>query len=88
MCGKEAVISDGYEDDKDQQELAGSNMITEQIDGTYYNFDTKTVRWCSKDLVLCMEAILQMNDHLYVKGITAWAFTHFADITYELQVEK
>ena len=41
MCGKEAVISDGYEDDKDQQELAGSNMITEQIDGTYYNFDTE-----------------------------------------------
>jgi hypothetical protein len=41
MCGKEAVISDGYEDDKDQQDPDNSNMITEQIDGTYYNFDTE-----------------------------------------------
>ena len=41
MCGKEAIISDDHEDDKDQQERAGSNMITEQIDGTYYNFDTE-----------------------------------------------
>jgi hypothetical protein len=41
MCGKEAVISDGYEDDKDQQDHDNSNMITEQIDGIYYNFDTE-----------------------------------------------
>jgi hypothetical protein len=43
MCGKETVIRDehDYKDDKDQQEQGTSNMITEQIDGTYYNFDTE-----------------------------------------------
>jgi hypothetical protein len=37
MCGKEGIISDAHEDDKDQQDP----WISEQIDGTYYNFDTE-----------------------------------------------
>jgi hypothetical protein len=43
MCGKETVISDGYDykDRKDQQDPDTSNMITEEIDGTYYAFDTE-----------------------------------------------
>jgi hypothetical protein len=41
MCGKEGIITDDHEDDKDQQDPNNSNMITEQIDGTYYAFDTE-----------------------------------------------
>jgi hypothetical protein len=40
MCGKETVISDDNEDDKHQQDPDNSNMIMEEIDGTYYAFDT------------------------------------------------
>jgi hypothetical protein len=42
MCGKEHISSDENEhkDCKDQQDPDTSNMITEQIDGSYYTFDT------------------------------------------------
>jgi len=40
MCGKEGIISDDHEDDKDQQDPDTSNIITEQIDGSHYTFDT------------------------------------------------
>ena len=42
MCGKELISSDenDHTDDKDQQDPDTSNIITEQIDGSYYTFDT------------------------------------------------
>jgi hypothetical protein len=46
MCGKDAIISDGFDkqNEKDQQQEhnpASRTMIVEQIDGSYYTFDTK-----------------------------------------------
>jgi hypothetical protein len=45
MCGKETVASYGHDRNKSdkeqqQQEVEASTIITEQIDGTYYTFDT------------------------------------------------
>jgi hypothetical protein len=47
MCGKKAVISDKHDNknEKAQQQQqendsTSSTMIVEQIDGTYYTFDT------------------------------------------------
>jgi hypothetical protein len=46
MCGKDAIISDGLDmqNEKDQQQQennsASPTMIVEQIDGSYYTFDT------------------------------------------------
>jgi urease beta subunit len=42
MCGNELINSDenDHKDGKDQQDQDTSNMITEQIDGSHYTFDT------------------------------------------------
>jgi hypothetical protein len=42
MCGKELISSEekDHKDRKDQQDPDTTNMITEQIDGAYYSFDT------------------------------------------------
>jgi hypothetical protein len=43
MCGNEAIISDEHDSDnneKKQHEVETPNIIIEQIDGTYYTFDT------------------------------------------------
>jgi len=46
MCGKEAIISDEHNSDKNKQkrqrlqQVEASNMIVEQIDGKGYTFHT------------------------------------------------
>ena len=42
MCGKELIssVENDHNDDKDQQDPDTTSMITEQIDGSYYTFDT------------------------------------------------
>ena len=45
MCGKHVFVSDGLDkkNEKDQQledNTASPTMIVEQIDGSYYSFDT------------------------------------------------
>ena len=43
MCGRKTSVSDKYDCtcEKDQEDkLGSSNIILEQIDGTYYTFDT------------------------------------------------
>ena len=68
MCGKEAVVSNEHDSnnksDKNQkqQELKDSNVVIEQIDGTYYTFDTEDCALMFKSSVLYMEAILRMNN--------------------------
>jgi hypothetical protein len=47
MCGKDAIISDGFDkqNEKDQQQehnSASRTTIVEQIDGSYYTFDTQS----------------------------------------------
>ncbi|MFL6321434.1 MAG: hypothetical protein ACJ72Q_13280 [Nitrososphaeraceae archaeon] len=46
MCGKDAIIKDGHEKKKEKEQQQQQNnsfsstMIVEQINGTYYTFDT------------------------------------------------
>jgi hypothetical protein len=42
MCGRKTSVSDKYDctREKDQEDKLGSNIILEQIDGTYYTFDS------------------------------------------------
>jgi hypothetical protein len=41
MCGKTATISDGHDNNKNEKERQQvQETIVEQIDGTYYTFDT------------------------------------------------
>lgn len=41
MCGKDAIISDGF-DKQQEHNSASRTMIVEQIDGSYYTFDTQS----------------------------------------------
>ena len=55
--------SDEWDNDKDekerqQQEAETSNILVEQIYGTFYTFDTENCAWSMRH----MEATLQMND--------------------------
>jgi hypothetical protein len=40
MCGKETILSDDDDKEKHRQHQVPASMILEQIDGTYYKFDT------------------------------------------------
>jgi hypothetical protein len=64
MCGKETIVSDeyGHKDEKDQHEPGTSNMIVEQIDGICILLTQQIVHRCSKNSVLYMEVLLQMNN--------------------------
>ena len=70
MCGNEAIIIDEHDSDnneKKQQEVETSNIIIEQIDGTCYTLTRLIAHWCSKNSMLYMEAILQINKLLILR---------------------
>jgi hypothetical protein len=67
MLGDIQTSSDGLDmqNEKDQQQQennsASPTMIVEQIDGSYYTFDTSNCALMLENSMLYMEAALQMN---------------------------
>jgi hypothetical protein len=66
MLGDIQTSSDGLDmqNEKDQQQQENNSactMIVEQIDGSYYTFDTSNCALMLENSMLYMEAALQMN---------------------------